>query len=375
MRFTSPAPLELRRMAAFAFVLAFSFAFASVASAQTPRPILGTNNSVVSEHATSGRAVLEFHSGFWINLHHFLYAEARLRAGESLVEGGGATAPSIAFENDPSPQWTTALDYYAAHFIHRDLLLDYQLVAIEDALTQFEACPDLTGRSSTSCNAGLPAQLAAVLERAAPNYRARWWPQHDRQNRIWIASVAPLIRELGTTLSTDLAGIYKSAWPAAPIPVDVAIYAGPFGAYTSLDPVHITVSSADLRNTGLEGFEVVFHEASHSLAAPVSDLIIADCRALNKPVPRDLWHALLFYTTGVLVERALGSMQPASSSGANRSSGTALASPTYVPYAIRNGLYERDWQAYQSALVQAWQPYLDGHASFRGAILNLVQAL
>jgi hypothetical protein len=375
MCLTSPAPLDLRRLGAFAFVLALSPVLASVALAQTPRPILGTNNSAVSGNATSGHAVLEFHSGFWINLHHFLYAEARLRAGEPLVEGGGATAPGIVFENDSSPQWTAALDYYAAHFIHHDLLLDYQLVAIEDALTQFEACPDLTGRSSPACNAGLPVELAALLERAAPIYRAGWWPRHDRQNRIWIASVAPLIRELGTSLSTDLAGIYKSAWPAAPIPVDVAIYAGPFGAYTSLDPVHITLSSADQRNAGLEGFEVVFHEASHSLAAPVSDLITADCHALNKPVPRDLWHALLFYTTGVLVERALGSMQPPSSPGANRGAAAAPPSPAYVPYAIRNGLYERDWQAYQSALVQAWQPYLDGHALFRDAILNLVQAL
>lgn len=142
--------------------------------------------------------------------------------------------------------------------------------------------------------------------------------------------------------------------------MDVVSYAGPFGGSTTLDPVHITISSTDARNQGMAGFEILFHEASHALAGAVFAGIAKECRARDMPIPRDLWHALLFYTTGQMVKRLIEQRGAASS---------------YTPYAYRYGLYDRGWQDYQRALERYWQPYLDGKVSFDRALSELVEGV
>ena len=78
--------------------------------------------------------------------------------------------------------------------------------------------------------------------------------------------------------------------------MDVVGYAGPQGAYTSLLPLHIVISSHDPRNQDLPAFEVLFREASTSLAGGLNEAIAAQCRRLDIPIPRDLWQAMLSNT-------------------------------------------------------------------------------
>jgi len=209
--------------------------------------------------------------------------------------------------------------------------------------------------------------MIAALESAAVVYRERWWPDDDRKNREWIEAIAPLVRRLGGPLADELSAVYQSPWQADPIRVDVVGYAGPFGAYTTLNPTHITVSSTDPRNQGLSAFEILFHEASHPLAIAVQDAIIEACHERGVPIPRDLWHALLYYTTGEMVRRA-------AADGKLRLPGTASGKPpdAYTPYAYRYGLYSRGWENYQRLLEAYWKPYLDGKVDFQRAINSLV---
>src|SRR5262249_6076200 len=154
-----------------------------------------------------------------------------------------------------------------------------------------------------------------------------WWPEHDRANRRWVAAVAPLIRQKGLGLAERLADIYQSRWPKGKIRVEVTAYANWAGAYTTLDPLRVTISSRDPGNQGDAALEIVFHEASHGLAGTVQAAIVRECRQRNKAIPRDLWHALLFYTTGETIKAAMKQDgQPATKPG-----------PSYVPYAIREG--------------------------------------
>ena len=328
--------------------------------------------------------VFEFHSGFWINLHHFLYLQARLRkpGGQGTIRTepssgtetpGGATAAAPASTEGLTPEeqqaWSAAVDYYGRDLAGRDLLFNGDMVNINNRLAELETCADLSGHSSSQCTAGLRPELVAALERAAPVYRARWWPEHDRSNRSWIASVGPLVRGLGGSLSRQLAATYHSNWPAGRLRADVVFYGGPFGAYTSLDPVHLTISSADARNQGTAALEVLFHEASHALASAVRQAIVRECRARSKPIPRDLWHALLFYTTGEIVKLALQKDAAAPEGSVGGSPGN------YTPYAYRYGLYARGWSQYQRLLERYWQPYLDGKVEFDTAVARLVSAL
>jgi hypothetical protein len=318
---------------------------------------------------------LELHSGFWVNLHHFLYLEARLRGAgaepasrESLAQPEYSPAVSTAdLTSAEQKAWNAAVNTYAADWSSRDLLQNGDMVLINDRLAEMENCPDLSGKSSPQCLSGLRPNMVAALEGAAPVYRARWWPQQDRENRAWIAGVAPLVRQMGAGLAAQLAQVYMHHWLPGRLRVDVVWYAGPEGSYTSLSPVHINIASHDSRNQGLAAFEMLFHEASHSLAEGVNQAIAQQCRQLGKPIPRDLWHALLFYTTGELVRRAVANA-PASAANSDSPAG-------YTPYAYRNGLYEHGWNDYQAALERYWQPYLDGKVDFDTAIAHIVSAL
>ena len=199
---------------------------------------------------------------------------------------------------------------------------------------------------------GLRADLVAALQEAAPIYRAHWWPQQDRENRAWMAAVTPLVRSMGSDLATQLARVYQQPWVPGRLRVDVVWYAGTQGSYTTLEPTHVTIASHDSRNQGLAAFEMLFHEASHTLADGVNDAIERHCRDLGKPIPRDLWHALLFYTAGELVRREVAAsastrLRQAAPSSAEGSASISAASHT--PYAVRNGLDDHGWNGYEPA--------------------------
>jgi hypothetical protein len=394
-------------------VAAFALIFASGATAQVPAPAKGSSQprsdrgQPQSEERAEILPVFEFHSGFWVNLHHFLYQQARIREKLPVARGEVAAAsrttraaqgastptemsqPAALTPDEPAPStalpsaslgasragearaWSASLDYYAATLAGRDLLVDSELVDINNVLAQLESSPQLIGGKLGLETPGLPPKMVAALEQAAPVYRAHWWKEHDRANRSWIAAVAPRVRQLGGNLAEQLAAIYHAEWPAGSIRVDVTIYAGRMGGYTSLDPLHVTISSSDTRNQGAAALEVLFHEASHALAGAVREGIARECRARNKPIPRDLWHALVFYTTGEIVRRALSVPEVAAGGAASQN----RVGGNYTPYAYRYGLYARGWQNYERLLERYWQPYLDGREEFDRALAHLVAAL
>ncbi|HUK54439.1 MAG TPA: hypothetical protein VL099_14220 [Candidatus Binatia bacterium] len=331
---------------------------AGAASAQVPQPGVGTNARPSATVPRGPLPVFALYSSFWVNLHHVLYAQARLRSERPIVRSQDkppvdASLPRLEdLSGKEQHDWNSALDEYAERMAPHDLQFDEDMVRINNRLSEM-------GDAQTAEETGFLPPVIAALAKAAPIYQKHWWPQDDHANRVWIDAVAPLVEELGAQISRQLSSIYRAPWPKGPIHVDVAAYAGVYGGYTTLDPLHITVSSRDPRNQSLAGFELLFHEASHGLADPVRAALNHAFQAQAKPIPRDLWHALLFYTTGEVVRNMLA--------GAGHS--------TYSPYAEQNHLYERDWQNYQRALDRDWAPYLQNHSDFSTAIRKLVDDL
>jgi hypothetical protein len=325
--------------------------------------------------------VFEFHSGFWVNLHHFLYHEARARlAAREPRDAAGKTVGPVLKQKPVSvpslaaPEqkiWDDAIAYYIANYADKDLLINIDLILLKNQLGDFEDCDELLGRKKRACDAGLPGKIGSILEAAAPVYRSHWWADQDRANRRWVARVAPLVREQGVGLSERLADIYQARWPKEKIRVEVCAYANAAGAYTSLDPLRVTISSTDSRNQGPAALEVLFHESSHGIAVPVEAAISRECKQRDKPIPRDLWHALIFYTTGEVLRPV---MKEASSEDRAGDVLPKTAKPTVVPYALRDLLTQRGWEQYHLLLVLYWQPYLDGKVSFEDAIAHLVSA-
>ncbi len=355
---------------------------AGSAAGQVPTPIRGTNTQrKAGEQAEIGNyPIFEFHSGFWINLHHELYEQARVReqrptarpekpsasSGEEKKTSGETTGGSPVAEEKA---WNESVAYYAATLARRDLLFDGEMVDIKNRLAELETCGDLSGKSEYRCAAGLQPELIAAMERAAPWYRARWWSEHDRSNRAWIAAMEQLVLEFGAKLAERLATVYHAEWPRGTMRVDVCQYAGLAGGYASLDPLHITISARDERNQGTAGFEELFYEASHGLAGGVRDALVREYRLREKPIPRDLWNAILFYTTAEFVKRDILGRE----SGAERKRNEP---------AERFGLATRGWQNFQGVLERHWKPYLEtllrgraGPDDFDRALAQVVTAL
>src|SRR5260370_36526896 len=146
--------------------------------------------------------VFELHSGFWINLHHTLYHDARQQTAAAPDKGGKTPGPTLKISPDAKPTlttaeqriWDDAVAYYGANYANKDLLFSSDLSQLKDQLGDFEDCDELSGRKRKFCDAGLPAKLTQVLESAPPVYRAPLLPEHDRANRRWLARVPPLAR-------------------------------------------------------------------------------------------------------------------------------------------------------------------------------------
>jgi hypothetical protein len=322
--------------------------------------------------------VFEFHSGFWVNLHHFLYHEARARQAAKDAAKNSApalkTTPGATVTLTPTEQktWDQVISYYTANYTGKDLVVNIDLMLLKNQLGDFEDCDELLGKKKPRCDAGLPGNIGPILEAAAPIYRAHWWADQDRSNRRWVVRVAPLVREQGVGLSERLADIYQAPWPREKIRVDVCAYANSPGAYTTLDPLRVTIASTDPRNQGPEALEVLFHEASHGIAQPVEAAISRECKQRDKPIPRDLWHALIFYTTGEVLRPVIKETDADKSAG---DSAPQKPKSTGVPYALRDILTQRGWDQYHVLLLLYWQPYLDGKVNFEDAIAHLVSAV
>src|SRR5450432_1851693 len=76
----------------------------------------------------------EFHSDFWLNLHHFLYEQA-LHPHEPLT-GGDKIA------------WDKALEFYRYSMERHDLLREVRMLSIDIELAEDETLPKLVGNNA-----------------------------------------------------------------------------------------------------------------------------------------------------------------------------------------------------------------------------------
>jgi len=282
--------------------------------------------------------LFEFHSGFWLNLHLRLHYAAT----------GRHEPPPAAVKGPAGPVWTATVDFYKHRFRESGgmgLIFDDQVISLDRRLSELGSGPSLLG---------VEPALAAQLEAAAAVARGDW-PEQDRANRAWIAALAPALQRHGKALQVALSAAFQAPWPRGPIRVDVCGFAGRLGAFTVLNPTHITISSSNPAYAGDAALEMIFHEASHALIEPIEKKLDTTAARRGRKAPENLWHALLFYTTGEIVKLRLG--------------------PEYVPYATKNGLWARGWSDFETTLRRNWQPYLDGNVDLDHALGAIIDDL
>jgi hypothetical protein len=293
---------------------------------------------------------LQFHSNFWMNLHHVLYAAAwssRPEAGTLRALAGRLPAPLEApFTDEERAVWRAAVEYYDRELAGRDLLRGRGMLALKVGLVAGDLSDEAVG-----------ASLRQVLESAAPVYRRHFWPAHDRANREWIAALDERMRAAGADVIPRLEKFYGVAWFTEPVRVDVVRVGNRQGAYTTIGPAHVTISSSDPDNTDWSAMEIVFHEVSHVLVLPLQKELAS---ALGEGLREHgvLWHVVQFYVTGAAVQQAL------------RARGV-----DYVLYMYSTGLFDRAWSRYRKPVEANWGPYVEGKVVREAAVAGTVRDL
>lgn len=230
-----------------------------------------------------------FHSDPWVNLHHFLYHEARntvLR--EEILRGRVRTYledRGVDLSDEEQTLYGEVLEVYAKYG-EDDILFDEDLFRIGVTLM---SGPEAFPR-------GADAEPAyAALERMMPLYLAHWWPRHDASNRARVAELAGYLDSYGEAMAARVAAVYGTDWPD-PIRVDVTNYSGRHGAYATSDPHHIVLASPGDWFPGLLALDVLFHESGH--VAPFENQVLPrseDAAAAAGIEEGGVWHAFLFY--------------------------------------------------------------------------------
>lgn len=302
--------------------------------AQAARSKPRTDPNLVAE---VGRYRLQ--SNPWVNLHQRLMHEARF-----------GTPPPAALSSEDRAAWGKAVDAYRTFLGKRSPIFDGELISLNDALSATsEAAPP----------ASIPLAAAAALTAAMPFYKAAQWGEDDRANRFWIAVAQPMLASAAEELAAAHQKVYGTPFPTR-ILVDVSPLAWEFGGYTvgEGDSAHTVISSTDPGYQGFAALEMLMHEPSHAIVAPDSGAVGADLARISaemgvKPA-WNLWHAILFYTSGELTRKALAER------------GVSEYRPAVI------GMYERGYRDFRQALETHWQAYLDGKTSRDEAIRQVL---
>ena len=295
-----------------------------------------------------------FYSDLETNLNDALIAAGLARKGGKPQLFHSGTEVSCFDKLPPSVRagWDRAVDYYAEIISPADWtdrqqhLLRVQLVGFTEELKD---AGDLQF-----------VEIARSFRAAAtPAYKVCRWAAQDEKNHRSIEDLKSRLAVDEQRIAARLEQLYQKRWGGLPIPVDIVETVNWSGANSILrDPAggHLLISTS---YQGPAALEIVFHEASHLLMGrgdPLRQALNSAASTVDYRLPGDLWHVVLFYTTGEAVRRILDDREK------------------YTPIVYE--IFERGtWDEYRQALESTWKPYLEGKRDLSEAAASLIEVL
>lgn len=289
----------LRSILVLAFLLSVAAAPGArlLAAAQDRTANAPEAPSLAAVHETTAHYAFRSHP--WLTLHHFLYQWA-------CTEGASRRCASRitvsekddlgALTDQEQAAWDDALDVYR-DLQDRNLLFDDALI---DAKEHLRRHPDTVAADLDA----LPLDLDEALRAAMPVYRAHWWAQHRDHAQTWMAETAAALRPVEAEAVAMMEHVYDGTWPSAPVQIDVMPYTRWSGAYTTVRPVHVTMT-ADAAGGDLRDLETLFHEPAHGnfFFQPLKRTLRDTFVAYDRTPPDRLWHSVIFYVAGEVTRR------------------------------------------------------------------------
>jgi hypothetical protein len=341
MRFLAISPMVVGRVAAAAAL--------SAGCASTPRA--PSVPSLPSPSASSSAPIFRFYTDeIWLNAHHFLYVLGRARNGtpdtrrEAVVRAPAESDSGLARARaEERATWQEAVAFYAAGPSRKDAIFDSLLAKTTASLAVARDRESLAG-------VPIESSLRDALEQSMPVYRQTWWPAHRAANVAWRAETEASLDRYGRAVLDFILQKYQTDWPKDGYPVHVTGYSNWAGAYSTTGDLLVVASLPRVASPAVN-LEIVFHEAMHQWDSIMFLRLRDRARQLNKRVPADLTHAMIFYTAGDAVRRVV---------------------PGHVPYGEIAGVWDRGLASFRAPLVKHWQPYLDGKTTFDQAADALI---
>jgi hypothetical protein len=306
--------------------------------------------------AAPNAPTFSFSSSASLSLHHTLYRQAG--ALLAYYSGGPSALGGLqrrfydeitAVPSSDRPAWYRALSEYGNHYSGRSFIFDDEMARIENELSDGK----------------LPASLSKTLESVFPIYLRTFWTAHDAANQHWIAEQRNNLNIVSMRMASRLRAIYGTPWMRVPYRVEAVPSTDRDSAFSNVGTNNgyflIVASSMDRDLAGWKGLETIYHEASHSVVDPsipgIAMDIAAAAASLNRPVPTDLWHALIMYTPAAVLRPLLA----------------ARGVTTFV--STFDGLLTNVYPRYNDAFKEHWQPYIDGTTSRVNALRAVVSAV
>ncbi|NER14731.1 hypothetical protein GWK08_14840 [Leptobacterium flavescens] len=317
--------------------------------------------SVCAQEIQAGKIgeseLYEFYSNFWFNMHHFFKQESLINSvkGTSVIEK--ATLDKMTTGERSVLQ--AVIEYYKTELLDEDL-------RTSDLMSAFKQW--IIGRDEERLT-DIPESLRGLseqLQNAAAVYRKYFWADHQAANKAVLEQNLDLIKGSEKRVSERLSDLTKSYWDNKKIRVDISYYAKASERnltnrpYTSLFPTHVVMNSSGKADTPRGNWlELLYHESSHHLILSSGGFVGGTIRDISQVSgqrsPRQLWHAYLFYFSGVVTQAELKKQ----------------GFDNYELYMVRNKVFS----SYIPFLLEYLPSYIEHKVSLHKATTDIVEAI
>lgn len=238
----------------------------------------------------------------WMNLHHFFYEQASHQQLNKLKEDGlafidiGDSLKLSELSVQEKMIFDKGVEFYTKNIIDQELLNSGRIFRWLQSQPSSENIIDTT----------YSARFTEVLNRLKLLYENHFWEKHQKQNSDLLNNFIELIEKTESDVISKMEHLSGSEWTDG-VRIDLTTYGNWASAYSpSLD--NIVISSIDPVMNSTIFIEFVFHESSHLLflrKSPFRIELFEKSKELEVELPRHLWHASMFYLSGLATKNVL----------------------------------------------------------------------
>ncbi|MBG6128639.1 hypothetical protein IWQ47_000671 [Aquimarina sp. EL_43] len=317
--------------------------------------ILIFNYSLIAQSKASSietTRYFEFHNNFWINLHFYLY-ETAIASYEKPLDKLVKKGIWQKLSQKEKVVFQKTITYYKDHIDLKNHF-NQELIGFRKWIINYNE-QDMLPESR------FEILFIKNLNEFKPIYNTHFWKTHRQINTDKLQENIDLIKKTEDIVISRMAKLAQAKWQDTKMRIDLSIKSPGGGAFTlSRIPSSIVLSTViNYPEIAGDWVETLFHEASHTIIkgqkGAIAESINRASEKLKVKPPKNLWHAILFYTAGKVSQEAFLEQ------GIN----------DYTLYMNRENVFS----FYQNAIHKYFASYLVDETELDIAIENIINSI